>query len=214
MTRDFEDTDDVINVQSYAFTENVMTVMIWASYTYTATNDLLAAHWLSWGLFGALASSTKPQFVVRDGASNKSATADTAHNDGDFHPFIGRANGTNSLLDTDLDSITGDAHTNIDDQTGVTRLNGYPAGGGGNVFNGSYYCLWDVSLSDNEVGGLIRGANPFAVRHANKMEFLALLPAAIGSEDDWSPDQRVVSESSNPPHFAGNGPIEQLENYL
>jgi len=75
-----------------------------------------------------------------------------------------------------------------------------------------FYCFWTVILSDNEIGALSRGVNPFAVRNDSQVINAPLWgnQTPEPNYDDQTPALPVTGTSAK----KESGPVELLENYL
>lgn len=76
----------------------------------------------------------------------------------------------------------------------------------------SWHVVWDVGLSDNEMGALARGVNPFAIRDGS---MVALWP--IEGNDSPEIDYKGTLDlnvNGTPLKSTTNPPVELLENYI
>jgi len=215
MARNFIAADnDSFDTASFAFTDNRVTAMLWQRWGSGSSNTPVWNHWPSWGLFSNFATDQKPEALIRDGASNKAAKLGTSHNTDLFNCVVIRANGTNVLITSNLDTtVTGDSITNIDDTTADSRVNGYNSGGSDTDMEAAHAVTWNVSLSENEVTALTRGVNPLPIRHSNKVNWIPL-DGNNDPENEYSQNQRAITTNGSPVRFTGNPPVELIENYL
>jgi len=87
-------------------------------------------------------------------------------------------------------------------------------GGGSGSWDGdiAHSVIWLTALSDNQIGGLGRGANPFAV--GGLIHWWPDYGDNVTTFPDFSSGRKNGSNVGCPTKFAGNPPMEQLENFL
>ena len=79
----------------------------------------------------------------------------------------------------------------------------------------AFCAIWNIVLTDSQIAAISRGANPFVVAHSSNL--LCYLPLE-GNESATEPDFRAQAHqgvmTGPPTKFAGNPPVEHIENYL
>ncbi len=85
----------------------------------------------------------------------------------------------------------------------------------GNFMDGelAHGCIWDVTLSQNELDILQRGVNPFIVDNDN-LVFYCPVEGNNSPEPDLIAQALKMTVGGTPLKFAGDPPVELLENFL
>jgi len=229
MARDFDGTDDRLDAGDTAQNDDktTMTAFIWGNIVSAGTSDKFYEQLNQSSPFNGTQFSishldaTKWGIDIQDDP-NRCLIYNTTTNiiTGSWHSHFGAWEGGNDVLLYYDDIVQSENPVVVTTPTNTAQpARNFAIGAnntGGDALNAklAYLVLWDVNLTSNEAEILSRGVNPFIVRNSN----ITLFYPIHGNDD---PESQYITqidtatvEGGGAAKFAGNPPVEHLENYL
>jgi len=169
-----------------------------------------------WNILQMVAAGDKMDFQLYDGTNNPTVRpAGDISNDAWRCLVAGRANGSifgshdGGTRGTDTDTFT-NAYNNTIATTIGAREAGTDRFCDGKL---AYATIWDIDLVANDDVILSRGVNPFLIKNSNIIYFV-VVEGNDSPEPNYAEPSATATLTATPLKFAGNPPVELLENYL
>ena len=232
MASHFDETDDYYEIADNTdvdFPDNVWTFLTWLKMP--SNTGTLYKYWFSTGSFTA-----NPSFNIYVNETSEASDQDNLNyalgdDDTTFAQDLSVATpGTNTgwqlvglrraasavfhiVIDgVDEENITVATFDAI--TTSVTADIGRREDGDSNRYYGgemACVCKWDSVVGTNQMAAMSRGANPFGL--GITMDMFYPLIGDLASEPNWSGNHTVAARVDST-KFAGNPPVEMIENHL